>query len=116
MNMDPQKLLKDLIAAVLAWEEADAIRGRIADSKSATAAQRREADVKLMAAIRQLRAVARALRVAMRSAPKKKGKGFNWMKALDITTMALNTVKEVTDKGRLVPTVRVIDATAEVVR
>jgi hypothetical protein len=112
--MDPKKAIKEIIEALLAWEEADAIRARIADSKSASPQEIKAANAKLVASIRRLRTIAREVRKLMRSKPKKKSNfDWNWMKALDITTKALTTMN---DAVKPQPQSRIIDVTAEVVR
>jgi len=112
--MTPQQVLKNLVAAVLAWEEADAHRIKVLDSKRATPRDVQAANTKLASAIGKLRTATTDLRKLLGSAPKKKTKNFDWLKALDITTKVLNGVKNVTDKQSLRLT-DVIDVTGETV-
>jgi hypothetical protein len=107
--------LQDLVAAVLEWEQADAARMRLADSKSANPADLKAADQKLIAAIKRLRLVARELRKAMKSPLAKKPKTpIDWGKILDVSAKVVGTLKDLKDGGKVEPIrARVIDATPD---
>lgn len=122
MDLDPKEILKELVSAVLEWEDADAQRTRILDSKRATPDEVRAANTRLVASIRKLRTVAKKVRKLMNGKTlKKKGSSFNWLAALKVTAKALNAVVDVSERNpthvsdRRYPT-HVIDTTAEVLK
>jgi len=112
--MDPKVVLRDLVSAVLEWEEADAVRRRVLDSKKATEAEAQAANLRLVKAIGRLRLVAKSVRKLMGSKViKKKGGSFNWLAALKITAKVLNAAVNPEPPKR---SEIVIDTTAEAVK
>ena len=101
-----QKTLTDLVTAVLDWEQADAVRMRLADSKSANPADLKVADQKLIAAIKRLRVVARELRKLTKSPLAKKPKTpIDWGKILDVSAKVVGALKDIKD-GKPEPPIR----------
>jgi hypothetical protein len=113
MATNAAQLFTDLVNAVLAWEEADAIRSRIVDSKKATRAEVEAANARLMSSIQRLRTVAREIRRFSKLAPrKKKSAPLPWGKIIDVAAAALDVAKKAKDSSAIVAPVvqaRVID-------
>lgn len=117
----PQDVLRELVDAVLTWEQADAFRARIHDSKRASEADLEQANVRLVAAIKNLRAVARELRklTEQSSVVKRTKRGkvaaqpkmpLDWNRIIDNVAKVAGVVKDIKD-GK--PAKRVIDVTAD---
>jgi len=94
--MNPSKVLHELLNAVLEWEQADARRSQLADSKSAKPADVAAANARLIAAIKRLRAAAREIRKLMRTA-KKPRVPVDWGKIIDVSAKVLSVVKDAKD-------------------
>jgi hypothetical protein len=108
-----EQALRNLVAAALAWELADARWAKIADSKSATDAVRKTARANVMLALKNLRSAIRVLRPQLNPGKNpKKGSGFDWMKALNVTSKALTALNDAATKVPVGAT-RVIDVQGE---
>jgi hypothetical protein len=107
-----EQALRNLVAAALAWELADARWAKIADSKSATDAVRKTARANVMLALKNLRSAIRVLRPQLNPGKNPK-KTFDWAKALNVTSKALNALNDAATKGPPVGVTRVIDVQGE---
>lgn len=115
--MSPEKVLKDLVTAAIAWRRTKVQMMKLADSRSSTKevidnAKKNhiEAIHKLDAAIGAFEALQSKFRV---EGPKKAKKAFPWKKTLDALAAGSLLLKNITDEPAL-PT-NVIDVKGEVV-
>lgn len=92
--MNPSQLIQELVSAVLAWEEADAKRARLLDSKSAKKTEVDVANHNLVVAIKRLRAVSRELRKVV-SGKSKLRKPINWGKIINAVAKTMTLVNGV---------------------
>lgn len=101
--MNPSQLLTELVNAVLAWEEADALRARLIDSRSTRPADLQAANVRLVTAIKRLRIVAREVRKLVKNPAvgRKKKMTINWGKVIDTVAKVSVVVKDIKDKANV---------------
>ncbi len=117
--MTPEKVLKDLVTAAVAWRRTKVQMMKLADSRSSTeavisAAKKNhvEAIHKLDAAIGAFEALQSKFRV---EGPKKAKKAFPWKKALDALAAGSQLLKSATDAPASNIPANVIDVKGEVV-
>ena len=96
--MNPSQVLTELVNAVLAWEEADSLRLKLVDSKSAKLNDLTAANLKLISSIKRLRAAAREVRKLIKSPIKKKKRPIDWSKIIDTTAKVVGAVKDIKDR------------------
>jgi hypothetical protein len=109
-----EQALRNLVAAALAWELADARFAKVMDSKSATDIARAKARAEVMSTLKSLRSAIRVLRPQLNPGKNpKKGAGFPWMKALNVVAKASGALNDAATKGPPVGVTRVIDVQGE---